>query len=218
MALADPGAVEVTELRVAWYADNGLAPPVTPETSAAVRAAADALAERGASVREEAPPGVDTAPGLWREIVGADGGAGVRELLDMFGTREMHPFLAWTQQGEDRPTSEYNRLLGRWNQLRSDGAAFLQKYDVIICPVNATPATLHGEPTPFRYTYPYNLLGWPVAVVRCASSPDGLPIGVQIVAHPWREDAALAVAACLEDDFGGWREPHLSSAGASGGT
>jgi Asp-tRNA(Asn)/Glu-tRNA(Gln) amidotransferase A subunit family amidase len=54
-----------------------------------------------------------------------------------------------------------------------------------------------------------NLLGWPVAVVRCAASPEGLPIGLQIVARPWREDVALAIARFVEHTFRGWREPGL---------
>lgn len=209
MPLRDPASVELRELRVARYIDMGLGPSPSAETSEAVRAAGAALAELGASVREDAPPGVETATGFWREIFVADGGAGVRRLLEELGTDRMHPLLDWTQKGEGLATAEYNRLLTRWSGLRSDGVAFLQRYDVIICPVNATPATLHGEPTPFKYTHLYNLLGWPVAVVRCATSPEGLPIGVQIVAHPWREDVALAVAGFLEGGFGGWREPAL---------
>jgi amidase len=209
MPLGDPGAIALKDLRVAYYDDNGLAPPPSPETVDAVRAATAVLEGAGASVREDLPPGVDDAPNLWREIFVADGGAGVRSLLTRLGTTQMHPFLEWTQQGRDLPASEYGDLLARWNHFRSAGAAFLERYDVIICPVNATPATLHGEPTPFRYAYPYNLLGWPVAVVRCATSPDGLPIGVQIVARPWREDVALAVAAFLEETFGGWQAPAL---------
>jgi len=47
--------------------------------------------------------------------------------------------------------------------------------------------------------------GWPAAVVRCGTAATGLPIGVQIVAPPWREDIALAVAARLEIEFGGWK-------------
>ena len=35
------------------------------------------------------------------------------------------------------------------------------------------------------------------------SSPEGPPIGVQIVAHPWREDVALALALSLEAASGG---------------
>jgi len=44
-------------------------------------------------------------------------------------------------------------------------------------------------------------------VVRCGVSADGLPIAVQVVARPWREDVALAVALHLEEAFGGWACP-----------
>jgi amidase len=207
--LGDPASVDVGSLRVAYYTEMGLEPAPTAETSAAVRSAAAALAEAGAAVTETSPPGVSTAPRLWRDIFVADGGAGVQSLLAKLGTKQMHPSLEWTQQGEDLPVSEYSRLLTRWMELRRDGLAFLENHDAILCPVNATPATLHEEPMPFRYAYLYNLLGWPVAVVRCATSPEGLPIGVQIAAHPWREDVALAIARFLEERFGGWREPAI---------
>jgi Asp-tRNA(Asn)/Glu-tRNA(Gln) amidotransferase A subunit family amidase len=59
------------------------------------------------------------------------------------------------------------------------------------------------------YTGAYNLTGWPGAVVRAGSSPEGLPLGVQIVAQPWREDVALAVARHLETTLGGWQCPVL---------
>jgi amidase len=36
-----------------------------------------------------------------------------------------------------------------------------------------------------------------------------LPIGVQIVARPWREDVALAVAAKIERALGGFERPPL---------
>ena len=51
----------------------------------------------------------------------------------------------------------------------------------------------------------YNFTGWPGAVVRCGTSPEGLPINVQVVAQPWREDVVLAVAKQLEEVFGGWK-------------
>ena len=43
----------------------------------------------------------------------------------------------------------------------------------------------------------FNLTGWPAAVVRCGTASEGLPIGVQIVGPPWREDVVLAVARSL---------------------
>jgi amidase len=55
----------------------------------------------------------------------------------------------------------------------------------------------------------YNLTGWPGAVVRAGTSPEGLPIGVQVVARPWREDVALAVAQFLEGALGGFQPPGL---------
>ena len=42
---------------------------------------------------------------------------------------------------------------------------------------------------------------------RCGTSREGLPIGVQVVAGPWRDDVALAAAQRLEDELGGWRPP-----------
>ena len=61
----------------------------------------------------------------------------------------------------------------------------------------------------FSYTGAYNLTGWPGAVVRGGTSPEGLPIGVQVVARPWREDVALAVAQQLETALGGWQPAAL---------
>jgi len=45
--------------------------------------------------------------------------------------------------------------------------------------------------------------------VRGGTSPEGLPIGIQVVARPWREDVALAVAQHLETVLGGWQRPNL---------
>jgi amidase len=56
----------------------------------------------------------------------------------------------------------------------------------------------------FGYTMVHNLTGWPAAVVRVATSPDGLPSGVQIAAAPWREDVVIALAKRMEEEGGGW--------------
>ena len=59
------------------------------------------------------------------------------------------------------------------------------------------------------YTRQFNLTGWPGAVVRAGTSSDGLPIGVQLVAAPWREDIALALAGHIEAELGGWQPPAI---------
>jgi Asp-tRNA(Asn)/Glu-tRNA(Gln) amidotransferase A subunit family amidase len=46
------------------------------------------------------------------------------------------------------------------------------------------------------YTQPISFIGLPVVAVPVSLAP--LPIGVQIIAAPWREDVALRIAYALE--------------------
>jgi amidase len=104
-------------------------------------------------------------------------------------------------------------MLSELDQIRSRMLTFMADYDLIICPVNAFPAMEHGKVSDrgdgYSYTRIYNQTGGPGAVVRGGTSPDGLPIGVQIIARPWREDVALAAAYQLEEVLGGWQKPAL---------
>ena len=81
--------------------------------------------------------------------------------------------------------------------------------DAIIAPATPFPAPrigqqtmmLEGAEVPLRpnigvYTQPISFIGLPVVAVPVPLEP--LPIGVQIVAAPWREDVALRVAHALE--------------------
>jgi amidase len=89
--------------------------------------------------------------------------------------------------------------------------AFMDSFDLIVCPTSPGPADLHGEriETMFHYTLPFSLTGQPCVVVPCGRSPEGLPIAVQIVAGAWREDAAIAAARWIETTLGGWRRPPI---------
>ncbi len=106
---------------------------------------------------------------------------------------------------------ELDALLARGYDVRSRMHAYLEDHDVILCPVNCKPAIPHGatDPPDYSYTLTYNVTGWPGAVVRGGTSPEGLPIGVQVVAAAGREDVALAVAGHLEQVLGGFQPPPL---------
>ena len=95
----------------------------------------------------------------------------------------------------------------RW--YRDQVLALFENVDAILAP--ATPCTapsigqttfmLDGVELPVRahlgvYTQPISFIGLPVVAVPVPLSP--LPIGVQIIAAPWREDVALRIAAALE--------------------
>ncbi len=49
-----------------------------------------------------------------------------------------------------------------------------------------------------NFTRPFTFLGLPVVTVPVARTPEGLSVGLQVIARPWREDLAAGVAAALE--------------------
>lgn len=185
MPLAEPGAVCLGELTVAYFLEERSA-PVTDATAHAVGATAQALARAGVLMEEAAPP----------DFVG-----------DSRGILENWNRVA-SLRGQD-----VVEVLGEIDHYRSRLLQFMQRYDALLCPVDCHPAPPHRarDPHRFDYTQPFNLLGWPAVTVRAAAAPDGLPIGVQIAARPWREDVALALAAAVERALGGWKLPTSSS-------
>jgi amidase len=160
-------------------------------------------------VDEVRPAGIEDSYEIISDLWSADGGASVRKMLERAGTTR-HT-LKWLDQSEPIPMGEFSDLIDRWDAFRSKMLSFLESYDVILSPVNARPALKCGEFSDsdpmFSYTQTSNLTGWPAAVVRGGTSPEGLPVGIQITARPWREDVALAVGKHLEVALGGFQPP-----------
>jgi amidase len=208
MPLNDPEKVDLQKLRTAFFTDNGDV-PATAETIAVVKDAAKKIADTGATLSEARPERIGEAYELYVAILWADGGAWARRLLQTTGTDET---LLEQRLSQLKPmaVSDYTALLERWDQFRSEMLRFWQNYDVLICPVNAHPAIPHGTTyegqnlAAYGYTMAFNLTGWPSVVVRCGTSREGLPVGVQVVAPPWRDDVSLAVAQHLQNSFEGW--------------
>jgi amidase len=213
MRFGDPDEVRMKDLRIAFFTDNGIV-PAEPETVAVVQQAAAALENEVNRIEERRPPGVEESYELEMRMIGPDGGDGLRAYLAAVGSTRTHPLLdGWLMKLERYRTTidgfaEYWAALDRF---RARMFAFLEDYDAIISPACPQAALPHGssiEEQTFRgfsYTMTHNLTGWPAAVVRCGQTTAGLPIGVQIAAHPWREDVALRIAAQLESAYGGWQ-------------
>jgi amidase len=122
------------------------------------------------------------------------------------------------------PALTAQELLGAWAELdvlRSKTLEEMKRYPVLLCPVASVPAFRHGERAwdvegraveyldVWRHTQWFNALASPAAVVPVGSSPDGLPIGVQIVARPFEDETALGVAAIVDAAFG-YRAPAIA--------
>ena len=217
MPLGNPADVDISGLRVAFYTDNGLRVP-TDEIVAAVRSAANALADAGCLVEEDLPRAIPDNPDINNQLSQGDGQAGARRLLAKYGTTETHEWMTrLLEKASENMVSvgEYTAALERVDAYRSAMLGFMENYDVIVCPVSAFAALPHGESmtdenrSGINYTATYNITGWPSTVVRGGTSPDGLPIGVQVVARPWREDVSLAVAQYLEGALRGWQNPPI---------
>lgn len=195
---------------------------VTPTAGVkdAVAKAADVLADAGAVVTEERPAGLELALEMYPKLFGADGAAGLRGFLESLGTEEVSPQIVAAVavlREFAMSTAEYEGVLFALDLYRSEMLGFMQRYDLILCPVTAQPAIRPSAPKAeladilrpdmFAYTAPFIMTGYPVVVVRAGTSPEGLPIGVQLIARPWREDVALTAAQHLESLLGGWQPP-----------
>jgi amidase len=206
MPLGDPATVDIEGLRVAFHTDNGIATP-TDETIETIRRAAIALESGGAAVEEARPAGVEQTMDLL-PIYFWDGRAAVGRILRRAGTTESRLL---EELAPALTPVELDATIDRLYAFRSSMLAIFDQADVVICPVNAGPAVRHGESLeledlpPFSYTFSYNMTGWPGTVVRGGTSPEGLPIGVQVLAAPSREDRTLAVAKFLEGELGGFQ-------------
>jgi amidase len=207
-------AVAVEGLRVVVFTDNGIRTP-TPETILAVEGAAGALAAAGAILRVDAPPGLDEAWQTWDALIRADGFAWLHRLIEAAGTPGWGSYATrgWISPREPLPGDELTALIERADAIRGRLLRWLRDVDLIVCPAMPQPAIRHGESTApwFGDTYSdvHNLTGWPAVVIRGGTSPEGLPIGVQLIAPPWRENVALAGARVVEAATGGWQAPTL---------
>jgi amidase len=212
--LGDPARVDVDRLRVVTFTDNGIRTP-TPETKAAVEAAARAIAATGATVEERLPPDLHAAWEAWDGLIRADGFAWLKRLIGAAGTPGWGSYATrgWITPGSPLPGGELTALIERADSIRARLLRWVQDVDLIVCPAMPQPAIRHGESTApwFGDTYSdvHNLTGWPAAVVRGGTSPEGLPIGVQLVGPPWREDLVLAGARVVEAALGGWVRPRI---------
>ena len=207
---------EVKRLRVGYFEEDGLI-PVTPETRQAVQDAARALQKQGFDVHPFRPRGLEQARKLWWTFFVRCGAMFVRSLVH--GQESLlSPILQeFLQIAGSEPPLTADELLNAWAEcdvIRGNLLEQMQEFPLLLCPVCSIPAFRHGERKwkvdgqtveyldVMRYTQWFNLLAAPAVVVPVGRSPEGLPIGVQIVARPFEDEIALAVASVIDREFG----------------
>ncbi len=168
----EPEAVDVRDLRVAVYEDDGCF-PAGPALRRAVREAAAALSARGVRVERFAPPDVAGALATFLGLLSADGARSAKRrlgraerdvriagLLQIAGIpNSWRPLLGGLARGlgqgrlaaqigaiRERTVDEYWALIEWQDAYRRRFAAELDRggFDAILCPPHALPALTHG--------------------------------------------------------------------------
>lgn len=213
--LGDPNAVELKKLRVAYYTTNGDTDP-TPEIQKLVKDCAGYFKDLGCKVTQDKPPKMLELAEARQKFSGADDADHLKRMLAKYGTKQASPGLRLS--GEALPSAEFTRWCEVMDGIKSEQLAWFENYDLIVCPANAKPPQKvppeFARPPGSRgasYTSQYNTTGWPAGVVRAGTSTEepGLPLGVQLVGQPWRDDVVIAAMAFVEKQAGGWQRPPI---------
>jgi len=172
-----------------------------------------ACAALGVSRRAEWPLAAEGRAAAF-VITSSEGGAlhlaGLRERYDDYEPLSRDRFIA----GSLMPAAWYNRAQRVRARYAREVAAQFADIDVFLAPATPLPAppigsetvTVNGMTLPARasmgiLTQPVSCIGLPVATVPLWGldpAQPHLPIGVQVIAAPWREDLCLRVARALE--------------------
>ena len=107
--------------------------------------------------------------------------------------------------GADLPLTEYISARRTQTLLTRQFAQFFENYDLLLMPT--TPVTAPPIEGPdavelarllTRFTAPFNLTGLPALSLPCGFTPEGLPIGLQLIGPHWGEARVLRAGYAYE--------------------
>jgi 1-carboxybiuret hydrolase len=160
------------------------------------------------------------------ELAGTDKARAAAYLITMVEGAALHLERLRTRAGDFDPDIR-DRLIagamlpGAWTtqaqkfrrSFREQALALFRDVDVLLAPATPCRAPKIGQktfvldgkemlvrPNIGLFTQPISFIGLPVVVVPVWTAGESLPIGVQVIAPPWREDLALRIARGLELD------------------
>lgn len=200
---------DVKGLRFGLLLDAGFGAPVETQTRAAVDAAARALANAGAIIEPMAPfltaEMVNGLDRFWRARAWSDIGA-----LPPARRARVLPFIAaWAQGGAELSGQHVYAGLSQMLTMRAAAVAACGRFDYVLSPTAPMAAFAAELPCPtndparpfehIAFTVAFNMSEQPAASINCGyTTPDGLPIGLQIVGRRFDDVGVLQVASAYE--------------------
>ncbi len=225
LAMTEPGSVftqaltrDFTNVRVAWSPDLGDL-PVDPRVTAVLDAQRHIFTALGCRV-EEATPDLSEADEVFKVLRAWRFAFAHAPLLEEHRD-QLKDTVVWNieaglqlsgpqlGQTERKRTALYHRMRG-----------FMEQYEFLILPVSQVPpfdvqqryiTAINGMPMEtyidwMKSCYYITVTGHPAIAVPCGFTPDGLPIGMQIVGR-YRDDwGLLQLAHAFEQATGFWKQ------------
>ncbi len=221
-----PDSVDRKNLRVFYFESNGMVRP-SADVERAVAMCAGALRAEGLPVEYWRPAGVKRSLEIWQAGMSQNPNPFVNIMGDGEPISVMKETLLFLlRRGKitfpglgvalvEKPGQFFagrnRKMIALADDLRRQMEERLGDNGVMICPVFPTPAQKHHyiwkDLLGIGYSGLINILGFPATVMPVYYNKDGLPVSVQIVAARWNDHLTLAVAAMIEEIFGGWRPP-----------
>jgi amidase len=204
-------------VRVAWSRDLG-GLPVDPRVTAAIDAQRHIFAALGCAV-EDADPGWDGADAAFKAWRAWSFELSRGRLLDEH-RGQLKDTVIWNIEegrrlsGPQLAAAERQRS-ALYQRLRE----FMERYEYLVLPVSQVPpfdveqpyiTTINGVAMEtyidwMRSCYYVSATGLPAISVPCGFTPEGLPVGVQIVGRHQNEWGLLQLAHAFEQATGLWK-------------
>ncbi len=223
----------LSDFRVAIWPETEVV-PTEGSIGDGLQRVADRLAGLGATVSDRARPAIAEREvyQLYLDLLGPlmSEGTSVEEIEDARkSASSLDPndqsFRARWVRGVTMTHQEWLAANERRQQLRYGWHAFFEDWDLLLCPVLSVPAYPHQQTEDrdkrciaiegvahrvadlFFWPGLTTVVGLPSVAAPMGQTPEGLPIGLQVVAPEWHEKRAIRFARLLADEIGGFVSP-----------
>ena len=198
--------------KIAYFWDDGNEPEVDDSIKKAIKLVIEVLKKEDIELIEDVPSAFSQASELMYRLCGYDNLEVIQTIEP--STNTIRKFMNEMVEADFgiNTKQELEALEDDITLYKQEMGEFFEKYDALITPTSTFPA-LKPEQTfsseyergysHFRFTYAWNVAEFPAMVVGSiskASSKEfkGLPVSIQIVVPPFKEDVAFSIAKLLE--------------------
>ncbi len=224
LAIEEPGDIfrrpldrDFKGVRIAFSADFG-GLPVDPRVRDVLEAGRPVFEGLGCAV-EEAAPDFSGADDAFRDLRAFSFATQHVDLMKAH--RDMYKdTVIWNaEEGFKLSAVDVGKAMAKQSAVYNQAAAFMEDYEFLIGPVNQVPPFDVNTPYPteingvemetylawMKSAYYVTVTGLPAISVPCGFTPEGLPVGIQIVGRRHDDFGVLQLAHAFEQATGVWK-------------